>query len=75
MSRGDEATKSDEIEGTILEVLPGALFAVRLGDGRRVLAGIAAPARHGIVRLLPGEAVSVRLSENDPLRGSIRRKL
>jgi translation initiation factor IF-1 len=59
----------------IEEVLPNALFRVRLGDGRTVRAGLAPALRHQIVRLIGGAKVVVKLSQFDPGRGQIIEKV
>jgi translation initiation factor IF-1 len=64
-------TKENIEAGIIEEVLPSALFRVRLDDGRKVRAGIAPALRHAVVRLISGTRVSVKLSELDPNRGQI----
>jgi translation initiation factor IF-1 len=51
------------------------MFRVRLNDGRMIRAGLDEKSRHGIVRLLQGDAVTVRIFEHDPTRGSIQKKL
>jgi translation initiation factor IF-1 len=53
------------------EVLPNRLFLVRLEDGREVRAGVAPGLRHGIVRLIAGRKVRLKLSTFDPHRGQI----
>ena len=64
-----------EQPGVIDEVLPKSLFRVRLNDGRTLRAGLDDKSRHGIVRLLKGDNVIVRIFEHDPTRGSIQKKL
>jgi translation initiation factor IF-1 len=64
----------ESIRGTVVEVRPKNLFRVRLDDGRVVLAGPSKTLRHLIVRLLVGEHVLLKLSENDPDRGHIIKK-
>ena len=64
-----------EKEGTVEEVLPKAMFHVRLDDGRVVRAGLGASSRHGIVRLIEGDRVRVKVSPIDPRRASVLRKL
>jgi len=61
--------------GVIAEVLPRAMFLVRLDDGRTVRAGIRAAARHATVRFIAGDSVLVRLSPYDLNRGQILKKL
>jgi translation initiation factor IF-1 len=70
------STKSRTGEkGVVDEVLPNAMFSVRLEDGRKVRASIAPALRHGIVRLISGARVEVELSHHDPSRGRITKKL
>jgi translation initiation factor IF-1 len=60
--------------GVIEEVLPNALFRVRLESGHVVSAGPTTELRHVIVRLLVGARVLVEVSRHDPNRGKIIRK-
>lgn len=55
----------------IEEVLPNALYRVRLDDGRSVRAGLSPSLRHQVVRLIGGAKVVVKLSKFDPGRGQI----
>jgi translation initiation factor IF-1 len=59
----------------IEEVLPNAMFRVRLDDGRTVRVSTSASARHSTVRLIAGTRVAVKLSSQDPSRGQVTRKL
>lgn len=59
----------------IVEVLPRAMFLVRLDDGRTVRVGTKAGARHAAVRFITGDGVLVRLSPYDQNRGQILKKL
>ncbi|HET8679210.1 MAG: translation initiation factor IF-1 [Armatimonadota bacterium] len=66
-------TKKDaiEVEGTIAEVLPNAMFRVTLASGHKVLAHISGKMRIHFIRILPGDRVKVELSPYDPTRGRI----
>ena len=66
-------TKKDaiEVEGTIAEVLPNAMFRVTLASGHKVLAHISGKRRIHFIRILPGDRVKVELSPYDPTRGRI----
>ena len=57
------------------EVLPSALFRVRLNDGREVIASMAPRLRHAVVRLIGGSRVKIEISSRDPSRGQIVEKL
>jgi translation initiation factor IF-1 len=73
MNGGDG--RRETVEGVIEEVMPSALFRVRLSTGRSVSAGPSTTLRHVIVRLIPGSRVLVELSSHDPNRGNIIQKL
>jgi translation initiation factor IF-1 len=57
------------------EVLPGALYRVRLSDGSELLAAMSPRMRHATVRLIGGSKVKVERSSRDPKRGHIVEKL
>ncbi len=67
------STKKDviEVEGTVVEVLPNAMFRVELDTGHRVLAHISGKMRIHFIRISPGDRVKVELSPYDPTRGRI----
>ncbi len=60
-----------EVEGTVVEVLPNAMFRVELSAGHKVLAHISGKMRIHFIRILPGDRVKVELSPYDPTRGRI----
>jgi translation initiation factor IF-1 len=53
------------------QILPNAMFSIRLNDGRKIKATLAPTARHGIVRLISGARVMVELTSRDSSRGLI----
>jgi len=63
--------KAIEIEGTVLETLPNAMFKVELENGMGVLAHISGKMRMRFIRILPGDKVTVELSPYDLSRGRI----
>ncbi len=65
-----------EVEGTVVEPLPNAMFRVELDNGHKVLAHISGKMRMNYIRILPGDKVTVELSPYDLTRGRItyRRK-
>ncbi|HET9934398.1 MAG TPA: translation initiation factor IF-1 [Polyangiaceae bacterium] len=69
------ATKDETRKGVIEEVMPNALFKVRLEDGRTVSAGASTELRRVVVRLIAGTKVLVELAKHDPNRGKIIQKL
>ena len=60
-----------EIEGTVLEKLPNAMFQVRLENGHVVLAHISGKLRMNYIRILPGDKVTLELSPYDLSKGRI----
>jgi translation initiation factor IF-1 len=60
-----------EIEGTIVEALPNAMFRVELTNGHKVLAHISGKMRQHYIRILPEDRVVVELSPYDLTRGRI----
>ena len=60
-----------EIEGTVVEKLPNAMFQVELENGHQVLAHISGKLRMNYIRILPGDRVTVALSPYDLTRGRI----
>ena len=62
---------SIELEGTVVEPLPNAMFRVELANGHRVLAHISGKMRMHYIRILPGDRVVVELSPYDLNRGRI----
>ena len=63
--------ESIEVEGTILEPLPNAMFRVELENGHKVLAHISGKMRMHFIRILSGDKVKVQLSPYDLNRGRI----
>jgi translation initiation factor IF-1 len=60
-----------EVEGTVTEPLPNAMFRVTLENGHKVLAHISGKMRMHYIRILPGDRVLVELSPYDLSRGRI----
>jgi translation initiation factor IF-1 len=60
-----------EVEGKILEKLPGVMFRVELETGQQILAHISGKMRMYYIRILPGDKVRVELSPYDLTRGRI----
>lgn len=63
------------LEGTIVEALPHAMFAIALDDGRRITGHVAGTVVNRTVRLNPGDRVAIELSPYDLSRGRIIRRL
>ena len=60
-----------ELEGTVLEALPNAMFRVELANGHKVLAHISGKMRMHYIKILPGDKVTVEFSPYDLTRGRI----
>ena len=63
------------IEGVVVEVLPSALYRVRVGESSSVTAHVADRIDRNFVRLVVGDRVGVELSPLDPKRGRIVARL
>ncbi len=60
-----------EIEGTVQESLPNAMFRVELENGVLIMAHISGKIRKNFIRILPGDKVKVELTPYDLTRGRI----
>ena len=63
--------ESIQVEGTVVEALPNAMFRVELESGHRVLAHVSGKMRMHFIKILPGDKVTVELSPYDQNRGRI----
>lgn len=73
----NQKTKEDviEVEGEVIEALPGTMFKVRLTNGHEVLATLSGKMRKFYIRVLLGDRVRIELSPYDLSRGRISRRL
>jgi translation initiation factor IF-1 len=62
---------SIEVEGTVLEPLPNAMFRVELDNGHKVLAHISGKMRMHFIKILAGDKVKIEVSPYDLTRGRI----
>ena len=60
-----------QVEGTVIEPLPNAMFRVELENGHKVLAHISGKMRMHFIKILPGDKVTIELSPYDLTRGRI----
>lgn len=67
MSKQDQIT----MDGTVLEVLPNAMFRVKLGDGPTILGHISGKIRQNKIQILMGDRVRVEMSPYDLSKGRI----
>jgi translation initiation factor IF-1 len=60
-----------EVEGTVVEALPNAMFRVELDNGHRILAYISGKMRKYFIKIILGVKVTVEVSPYDLIRGRI----
>jgi len=60
-----------ELEGTVVETLPNAMFKVELENGHQILAHISGKLRMNFIKILPGDKVTIEMSPYDLSRGRI----
>ena len=58
-----------EVEGTVIEKLPNAMFSVELENGHQILAHISGKLRMNYIRILPGDKVTIEMSPYDLTKG------
>jgi translation initiation factor IF-1 len=66
-----EKEKALELEGTVTETLPNAMFRVKLDNGHVVLSHISGKMRKYYIRILPGDRVKIEMSPYDLTKGRI----
>ena len=66
-----EKEKALELEGTVTETLPNAMFRVKLDNDHVVLAHISGKMRKYYIRILPGDKVKIEMSPYDLTKGRI----
>lgn len=60
-----------EVEGTVVESMPNAIFKVELENGHIVTAHISGKLRMHYIKILPGDKVKLELSTYDLTKGRI----
>ena len=60
-----------EVDGTILETLPNAMFRVKLDNGHELIAHISGKMRMNYIKILPNDKVKLELSPYDLSKGRI----
>lgn len=70
---GKKLSKEDviEVEGTVLEALPNAMFQVELQNGHKILAHVSGKLRMNYIRIVPGDKVTIEMSPYDLSKGRI----
>lgn len=69
--KGAQKEEGIQVEGSVMETLPNAMFKVKLDNGHEVLAHISGKMRMNYIRILPGDKVLVELSPYDLTRGRV----
>ena len=60
-----------EIEGTVIEKLPNAMFQVELENGHKIIAHLSGKLRKNFIRIIPGDSVKIEMSTYDLTKGRI----
>ena len=60
-----------ELEGTVVEAMPNAMFKVEIQGGHQILAHISGKLRMNFIKILPGDKVTVQMSPYDLTQGRI----
>ena len=71
--KNNNSNKEDkiEVEGKVIEVLKGSDYLVELPNGHTVVAYVSGKMRVNMIRILPGDTVTIELSPYDLTRGRI----
>jgi len=67
----DKVDKSIEVEGTVIELLPNAMFKVKLENDYEIMAHISGKMRMHYIKIIPGDKVKVQISPYDLTKGRI----
>lgn len=60
-----------ELEGTVVEAMPNAMFKIEIQGGHQILGHISGKLRMNFIRILPGDKVTVEMSPYDLTKGRI----
>jgi translation initiation factor IF-1 len=60
-----------ELNGKVVENLPGTQFKVELENGHQIIAHVAGKMRKHYIRIVPGDSVTVELTPYDLTKGRI----
>ena len=71
VASGSLKEEAIEVEGSIISVLPGAMFRVELDNGHVVLATVCGKLRQRWVRIIAGDRVKMEMSPYDVNKGRI----
>ena len=60
-----------QIDGTVVKVLPGTMYTVRLDNGHEVLAHVSGKMRKNFIKITQGDKVTIEMSPYDLEKGRI----
>ncbi|MDR3224113.1 MAG: translation initiation factor IF-1 [Holosporales bacterium] len=60
-----------EFSGSVMEVLPNAMFRVELENGHRIIAHTSGKMRKNKIRVLAGDKVTIEMTPYDLTKGRI----
>ncbi len=75
LSQQGSKKDSFELEGKVIENLPNALFRVQLTSGQTVLGHLSGKMRVNMIKVLPGDKVTIEMTAYDLTKGRITRRL
>ena len=64
-----------KLEGDVIELLPSAVFKVKLENGHVVMAHISGKMRINFIKLMPGDRVEIEISPYDLTKGRIIKRI
>ena len=64
-----------ELDGKVMENLPNAVFRVQLDSGQIVLGHLSGKMRVNMIKVLPGDKVTIEMTPYDLTKGRITRRL
>ena len=71
IKKGGYMNENIELNGTVTDALPNAMFKVKLENGHEILAHISGKMRMNFIKIIPGDIVTVQVSPYDLTRGRI----
>ncbi len=75
MSDNSDSKQFIEMEGEVLELLPGATLRVKLDNDQEIIAYLGGKMRMNRIKVLPGDHVKVEMSPYDLTKGRVTFRL
>ena len=75
MSENSDSKQFIEMEGEVLELLPGATLRVKLDNDQEIIAYLGGKMRMNRIKVLPGDHVKVEMSPYDLTKGRVTFRL